>query len=431
MRYLTVVLPLLVLLAACGREEETQAPTGSSAKPAAGTSETAQLKPGTTYYFGTAQRWTNIQFDTKTSLGSMSGSTRSIEGSASVGADGKSGSCSFVVPADSVTTGQDGIDSVMRREEKWLNTATFKTIEFKADEASFDNPPRGWTVKGKFTLKGIPQDLEFKADVLPIPASLVEKLKMGEGDWVRVKTKFQLKLSDYKIIVPSGSTARIDDIVNISVDVFGTTKKPDASGAAQLPTQPVIRPTAPDYTKLDSVEGKLYRFNVKSQLTTLKVTSKTPMETLMARTCMMAGKAKMDMEKGTGKVVLSVPAGGFFTDLRDVNTAMYGKGLLDVEQHRDILFESTKLERKEGDAWALEGTLKILGRDVKIATDAEVRVIPAEIVRKNRWSARGDGIKFVAKLTFKLADLGMAVPEALAGRLGDEVIFDFDAIVVR
>jgi len=66
--------------------------------------------------------------------------------------------------------------------------------------------------------------LKGEASVQRIPEELGKKL--GRGNWVKVKTEFQVTLKDFDISVPDVAAAKVAPTWDCKVDIFGTTEAP-------------------------------------------------------------------------------------------------------------------------------------------------------------------------------------------------------------
>jgi hypothetical protein len=57
--------------------------------------------------------------------------------------------------------------------------------------------------------------------VRKIPSAQGTKLGLAEGDWLRVRSQFTLRLSDFGIQVPAMAAAKVNDQWTVKVSVFG------------------------------------------------------------------------------------------------------------------------------------------------------------------------------------------------------------------
>lgn len=194
--------------------------------------EEAKKETGTLYHFGTATSRTNITFESETELETIHGITHEMSGTARLDYAEGTGSVSFTVPVSSMKTGMETRDEHLR-SETWMDAANYPDITFKTTSLTKKNKvkegekdDRKWDWKGSITIKGVTKDIEGEALVAPIPTEAGKGL--GKGDWVKVKTKFIIKITDFNIKIPNVQVAaKVDEEWKIGVDIFGTTQKPE------------------------------------------------------------------------------------------------------------------------------------------------------------------------------------------------------------
>lgn len=185
-----------------------------------------QLK-GKTYYFGTSEPRTNLSFVSDAEIELIQGTTNkldAINSKITVDASGKKASGSLRVGVRTLRTGIDKRDEHLRGKT-WLDAARYPWITLKIDEAVESKDGKTWSYKGSFTMKGVTKSVKGTARVRPIPTSIKG---LGPGEWVRVRAKFDVKLSDHGVKIPSSVGAKVNDTWKVSVDVYGTTARPRA-----------------------------------------------------------------------------------------------------------------------------------------------------------------------------------------------------------
>lgn len=140
-------------------------------------------------------------FDVSTTVGRFN----EMEGNFSFSDDGKTGSATFVIKAESVDTNHDARDKHLRSPD-FLNVRQFPTLSFKS--TSFD----GETLSGELTLHGITKPVSFD----------VKKIGEGQDPWGGYRAGFEAKTeinrSDFGItyFIPA-----VSDKTHIAVYVEG------------------------------------------------------------------------------------------------------------------------------------------------------------------------------------------------------------------
>ena len=205
----------------------------------------------------------------------------------------------------------------------------------------------------------------------------------------------------------------MDKVWNVSIDVSGTTVKPAdtpavaaKTGDEEGPKLVRIKPVSEE-----GIEGVKYKFGKKPQLSTISAVSETEVETITAQTSAVAGLLGFDKDKGTGKVRFRVPVDHLRTgiDLRDEH--MRGPMWLDSKTNPDILFESTRIAKKDGALWTVEGNFSLHGVTRPITIDVKMREIPLERIQAAHWGDK-PGLGFDTTFTVKLSDYGVKIPDA-------------------
>jgi polyisoprenoid-binding protein YceI len=388
---------------------------------------TAAQDGAVTYYFGASEARTTITFDSKTDVMDLHGTTKKISGSATI--DEKAGKrfCRLVVPVKSMSTGDPGRDEAMRRD-MWLDEAKYPTLEFRAEQGTLVKPPGTWKVDGQFTMHGVTRDLSLSINVTQIPEALGAKL--GPGQWIRINTRFQLKLSDFGIKIPPGSIAQVSDTWAVEVTLFGTTEKPagvagpdtaaQPDGAADVKTPEVV---------LEGAAGTRYKFGRSKKLTNLSVSAESELEKVNAYSLVIGGVGAIDEAAGSGKLKLSLPVAALQTGSAAQDELLRGPKALDAAKFPEIQFESTKLAVKDKKTFDVGGNLTIRGRSKPVTLSGTVKALD----RKTAWDVYGmrkDGLLFSGTFKVKLSDFGFMPEDLAAEKIGDEwtVTFTLGAI---
>src|SRR5579862_7319105 len=434
MRILPIVLGV-ALLAACDNKATSSAPPPATPEkpgaPGMAAAPASDLPKGeTTYYFGVKETHTNITFQSKNDLTDILGASHHVVGSAAIDFAAGTGTCQLSVPAATLNSGMADRDRAMMGPT-WLNVKQFPTIEFKSQKAALTDKPQGWTVDGKFTLRGVTKDLSVTVDVRPLSAAIGQKLGFGDGPCIKVKTGFKVKLADYGIEIPSTAVATVQPEIAVTIDLWGSTVKP-ADFVAKAPTDdeaPVKVAPKPKVSE-EGLEGTIYVFGKKPQLAQITALSETDVETITTNTKVVAGVLGFDKAKGSAMVRLAVPVDQLRTgiDLRDEHVR--SAGWLDAGQFKTIEFQSTKVTKKDDKNWTVEGTFKMHGVTKPVTVDVTLREIPLELIQKAHWGET-PGLGFTTKFKLKLSDYGVKIPEVAAAKVSDELTLSIDLVALQ
>jgi len=426
---------LLALIAACDNKPSATATPPSTTNPAASTGGGApaaaaeSAKGETTFYFGVRETHTSISFQSKNDLTDILGATHNVVGSASIDFEAGSGKCELSVPAATLNSGMADRDRAMMGPT-WLNVKQFPNIEFRAEKATLTDKPNGWTIDGKFSLRGVTKDLSIKAEVKQVPASIAQKLGF-EGRCVKVLTSFKVKLADYGIEIPSTAVATVQPEISIAIDMWGNTTKPPAL-VVKGPDEgdgPIKRGFKPKVSE-DGIEGTKYVFGKKPQLATMIAVSEAEIETITAKTSAIAGVLGFDKAKGSGKVRLAMPVDELQTGIALRDEHMRGPDWLDSAKFKTMEFESTKVTKKDDKNWTVEGEFTMHGVKKPVTVDVVMREIPLELIQKAHWGET-PGLGFAAKFTVKLSEFGIKVPQVAIAKVKDEWTVSIDLVALQ
>lgn len=181
----------------------------------------AILLPATTsaqeYSFDVDPKLVVITFESRMEVEDILGTTHKVSGMARL--DPKGGSFRIEVPVDSLRTGIDMRDQHLR-SEGWLDAAKFPTVRIEGQDIRWEGDTKV-RVSGTFTLHGVSKPLSVTVDVRRIPSKQGTKLGLAEGDWVRIRGEFPVKLSDFGIAIPSMAAAKVSDVWTVKVSLFG------------------------------------------------------------------------------------------------------------------------------------------------------------------------------------------------------------------
>lgn len=187
--------------------------------------EANDLLKGKTYHFGTHPARTNITFISEADLETIHGITHAIRGTVSVDAAGTKASGMLRVGVGTLRTGIALRDEHLRSSD-WLDVAKHPTIDLQLVSASEGADKQTWRYAAKITIKGITKSFEGTARITAFPDHVGKAL--GAGSWVRVRTQFEVTLSEFGIKIPEAIGLKVSKTWRVGVDVYGTTAPPKA-----------------------------------------------------------------------------------------------------------------------------------------------------------------------------------------------------------
>jgi len=418
---------VLALLVACDTKTSTPTatPTGSTGTSTGSGTASAIPKGQTTYHFGVKPTHTKVTFQSKNAISNILGESNNVSGSATIDFEGGTGTCELSVPSLSLDSGYADRDRAMM-SPTWLDAAKHPNIVFKGEKATLIEKPDMWKIDGKFTLRGVTNDMSVTARVRPKSALLGQKLGFGDGPCVRVETEFKVKLADYKIEITKTAIATVEPEIAIVIDIWGSTVKPEAVIAKGPPEEMVKGVPKPKVTD-EGIEGTKYILGKKTNFVIMTAESMTDLERVTAKTNVLAGFIGVDMEKGTGKVRLAIPVASLKTNNTVRDEHLLSAGWLDAAQFKNIEFESTKATRRDGSNWIVEGDFTMHGVKKPITVEVVLRDIPLKTVKLAGW---GDTplLGFATTFKLKLSDFGVKIPEQAIAKVSDELTISIDLV---
>jgi polyisoprenoid-binding protein YceI len=159
------------------------------------------------------------QVESVTDFETFTGRTDKVSGSINFDPAKRTGSGKIVIDAASLSTGIDLRDEHMR-SEMWLDTAKYKTITFETTKVKFLKG-NTYSVAGKLTMHGVTKSITTNVDVKHIKESASTKSAGFKGDVLQVKTKFNIKLSDFGVKIPAPAQKKVANTVTISLTTYG------------------------------------------------------------------------------------------------------------------------------------------------------------------------------------------------------------------
>jgi len=175
----------------------------------------------TTYHFGTSPKNTNVTFESETDFETILGSTRDIRGTAVVDFDGGTAQTTIEIPVESLRTGIDMRDEHLR-SGMWLDAKKHPTISFASTRARKIDDTH-WEITGNFSMHGESREISTTVEVRPIPGSVAKQAGLGKGDWIRITAPFEVKLSDFGVVIPKKPAQRVNDTWKVKVQAFAST----------------------------------------------------------------------------------------------------------------------------------------------------------------------------------------------------------------
>jgi len=177
----------------------------------------------TTYQFGLSDSRTNISFESTTDFEQILGTTNKASGRIVADFEAGKGSVEVTVPVASLKTGIELRDEHMR-SPGWLDAEKYPEISFTSESVVNEGDGQ-WTARGIFTMHGVSKEMTVDVAVKQIPAALAEKAGLGGGEWLKVSTTFDIKLSDFGIAIPGMAVAKVNDTWKVTVQAFTGTGK--------------------------------------------------------------------------------------------------------------------------------------------------------------------------------------------------------------
>ena len=132
--------------------------------------------------------------------------------------EAKSGSAKLSVPVASLKTGIPDRDGHLQGEG-WLNAAKFPTITFETTSVTYKDGDT-YDVTGKFTMRGVTKDLTATVTLKYLPHNPGLDEILPKANFVKIRTTFDLKLSDFGITFPVIGL-KVSDTLKVKVALLG------------------------------------------------------------------------------------------------------------------------------------------------------------------------------------------------------------------
>jgi polyisoprenoid-binding protein YceI len=184
----------------------------------------AALAEDKVYYLGVSDARTNVTFESSTDFEQILGSTNKLTGKIIADFEKGTGSVKVATPVSSMRTGIELRDEHMR-SPGWLDAESYPEISFVSDSIKRTSDGR-WEAPGKFTMHGISNELRAVVDVKEISAELAEKAGLEDGEWLKISTSFEVRLSEFGVKIPGMAAAKVNDTWTVRLQAFATTGAP-------------------------------------------------------------------------------------------------------------------------------------------------------------------------------------------------------------
>lgn len=169
-----------------------------------------------------------VKFESKAPLETIIGITGQVKGEVKVDLEDvlKGISASFEVELASLKTGIDLRDQHMR--EQYLETGKYPKAIFtlnriiKASESKLsDQKPVIISAEGTFDLHGVKKKQRVEIKVTFLKENEATKSRLP-GDLLRIEATFPVKLSDYSVKRPQLVLLKLDENINMDINVFAS-----------------------------------------------------------------------------------------------------------------------------------------------------------------------------------------------------------------
>lgn len=182
----------------------------------------AAMASDRTFTIGGEDKNNNITFQSESDFETILGHSNTASGRVVVDFDAGTGSVDVHVPAASLDTGIELRNKHLQSSD-WLDAKKFPEVRFVTRSASKAGDGL-WDLVGDFSVHGVPTPMTVRAKVKPIPSEAAKAAGLGKGEWLRVSTSFEVKLSDHGVAVPSKLAGRVSDLWTVKINLFVNAK---------------------------------------------------------------------------------------------------------------------------------------------------------------------------------------------------------------
>ncbi len=171
-----------------------------------------------TFTIGGEDKNSNVTFESETDFETILGHSNTAAGQLVADLDAGTGRVDVKVPVATLDTGIDLRNRHLQSSD-WLDAKKFPDVHFVSREAH-KMEDGSWEITGDFSLHGVAKALTVRAQVKPIPAEAAKAAGLGKGDWLRVSSPFEIKLSDFGVVVPNKIAGRVSDVWKVKLNLF-------------------------------------------------------------------------------------------------------------------------------------------------------------------------------------------------------------------
>jgi polyisoprenoid-binding protein YceI len=175
-----------------------------------------------TFVVGGEDKNSNVTFESESDFETILGHTHTASGQVQADLDAGTGSVDVRIPVAALDTGIELRNKHLQSSD-WLDAKQFPDIRFVSRSAR-KLEDGAWEILGDFSLHGVAKPITVRAQVKPIPAETARAAGLGKGDWLRVSTPFEVKLSDFGVEVPGKLAGRVSDVWKVKLNLFVNAK---------------------------------------------------------------------------------------------------------------------------------------------------------------------------------------------------------------
>lgn len=172
----------------------------------------------TIYKFGISYQRTNISFESVTEFETVLGSSNQVSGQVKMDVNQGTAQIELEVPVTSLNTGIAMRDEHLR-SEGWLDAEKHPVVSFVSKRARMTGQEK-WTVNGDLTIHGVTKNIGAEVNVRLIPLEVAQLAGLEHGDWMKVSTTFDIKLSDFGVQIPKMAAAKINEVWKVKFQAF-------------------------------------------------------------------------------------------------------------------------------------------------------------------------------------------------------------------
>lgn len=159
------------------------------------------------------------------------------------------------------------------------------------------------------------------------------------------------------------------------------------------------------------------------------VESVSDYETFTGRTNGVSGWLKLDPKAHTGSGQVEVDVKSIDTGIPLRNEHMQSEGWLNAAKYPSIKFVAVKVNHLSGDNYKVSGKLTLHGVTKLVTAAAKVSYRAADADTKAK-GFEGDVVKLSTKLSIKLSDYGIVIPDMAKGKVSNEVTLSVNAFAL-